>query len=195
MALIPIAVAVVATQAAQQVQVLENFESTSSNEEIAKAWYRPLHGNFARSSVAKSGKSNRRQALRGDFMTGPEEGKGYAAVSRVHRWPVSPSDNALRFWLKPDGSGQPVNAEINLAGVDHDLWGYTTQLKKGDKSGRWITIPFAKLVRPKWLEGQGRDPVFRLHDIVEIAFYFGGEKGLFGKASYVIGDISVLHTD
>lgn len=177
--------------------VLEDFESYKDSPSLAKAWYVPPHGSTLHQSLTTTVHGRGGKALQVEFTTSSAPDKNYSAICRVHRWPVRGDFNAIRFWIKPDGSGHDVNFELNLAdekkGNVHDLWGYTVKFPAGDDKPRTVTIPFSNLVRPKWLAGHGLYTEFHLKDLVELAMYFGGSHEKFGSGTYVIDDIELVN--
>jgi hypothetical protein len=61
-------------------------------------------------------KNSGRYGLKIEYKTETGKGKDYVAVCRVHPWNMAGTD-AVRFWLKPDGSGRHLTFEMNIADV------------------------------------------------------------------------------
>ncbi len=168
--------------------VIEDFESYPSDAALAKAWYVPPHGNWMRQSLtARPGG----HALKFEYRTEPGEGKFYAAICIVKNWNLAGFD-AVRFWLKPDGSGRELTIQWNVADAKgdniHDLWQASYRPEKGDTTPRLVTIPFARLERPGWLDRAGKRVSFAPAHVNELALYVGAPDGPFGQGAYELDD-------
>lgn len=173
--------------------VVDDFDLYGSDEALAKAWYQPPHGNRTRRTREPAAGAGGRFALKLGYRTEAGPGKDYAAVCRVARWDLTGCD-ALRFWLKPDGSGHRVTVQLNVADGRgrniHDLWEATRTLERGDLSPRLVTVPFATLTHnTKHADAPGVSPVFKPADVIEVAFHVGAEPGRYGEGAYVIDSV------
>ena len=73
-------------------------------------------------------------ALKFEYRTEPGDGKFYAAICIVKNWNLAGFD-AVRFWLKPDGSGRELTIQWNVADAKgdniHDLWQAGSRPREG----------------------------------------------------------------
>ena len=175
--------------------VIEDFESYPSDAALAKAWYVPPHGNWMRQTLTARPGVAGGHALKFEYRTEPGEGKFYAAICIVKNWNLAGFD-AVRFWLKPDGSGRELTIQFNVADAKgdniHDLWQASYRPEKDDTTARLVTIPFARLERPGWLDRAGKrasfEPVFEN----ELALYVGAPDGPFGQGACVLDDFEAV---
>jgi len=176
-------------------RVFEDFESFPSQEAFAKAWYGPPHGNWMRQTLAPRPGRAGAHVLRFEYRTEPGEAKYYAAICRVNRWNLAGYD-AVRFWLKPDGSGREMTLQFNLADARgdniHDLWQASYRPEKGDVAPRRVTIPFARLVHPAWLDRAGKRASFAPAEVIELALYVGSPDSPFGEGVYQFDDFEAV---
>ena len=176
--------------------VLEDFESYASSDVLAKAWYQPPHGAWMKQSLEPAIKAGGRYSLKFEHRLSGESGKDYAAICILKKWDLSPY-NAVRFWLKPDGSGREVTIQFNIADAKgnniHDLWQTTYRPDPGDASPRLVTIPFSELRHPGWLDLKGRSAVFLPQAVIELALYVGaGAHHYYGEGAYYFDDIRAV---
>ena len=179
--------------------VIEDFESYASDQELAKAWYRPPHGNWVRQSREEKMRHSGRYGLRLEYKTEPGKGKDYVAVCRVHPWNLAGTD-AVRFWVKPDGSGRHLDFEMNIADAAgkniHDLWSVRLDFEKGDEEPRMETVRFCDLRHNTlYRDSPNVSPVFKPADVIEIAFYIGTPEVRTGDGAFYIDDILALRLD
>ncbi|MFN8094726.1 MAG: carbohydrate binding domain-containing protein [Vicinamibacteria bacterium] len=172
---------------------VEDFESYETDAALAKAWYVPPHGNWMRQTlVPRPGGGH---AMRFEYRTSPGEGKYYAAICIVKSWDLGGFD-AIRFWLRPDGSGRELTVQLNLADAKgsniHDLWQASWRPAKGDRSPQVVTIPFARLEHPAWLDRTGKRPTFGPAAVNEIALYVGAPEGPYGEGAYEFDDFAAV---
>ena len=103
--------------------------------------------------------------------------------------------NTLQFWLKPDGSGREIAVQFNIADAKganiHDLWQATYKTAVGDDTPRIVSIPFADLRQPAWLDLAGKSPVFKPANVIEFAAYIHA-AGHFGEGTFYIDDIRAV---
>ena len=174
--------------------VLEDFESYTSNEDLAKHWYQPPHGSWMRQSLDSTFKSQGRYSMKFEHRLLNETGKDYSAICILKKWDLSPY-NTLQFWLKPDGSGREIAVQFNIADAKganiHDLWQATYKTAVGDDTPRIVSIPFADLRQPAWLDLAGKSPVFKTADVIEFAAYIHA-AGHFGEGAFYIDDIRAV---
>jgi hypothetical protein len=175
--------------------VIEDFESYASDAALAKAWYKPPHGNWMRQTLAVRPGGTGGHALKLEHRTEPGDGKFYAAICIVKSWNLAGFD-AVRFWLKPDGSGRELTIQFNIADAKgdnvHDLWQASYRPEKGDTTARLVTIPFARLERPGWLDRAGKRASFEPAFVNELALYVGAPDGPFGQGSYELDDFEAV---
>jgi len=175
--------------------VIEDFESYPSDAALAKAWYVPPHGNWMRQTLASRPAGAGGHALKFEFRTEPGEGKFYAAICIVKNWNLTGFDG-VRFWLKPDGSGRELTVQWNVADAKgdniHDLWQASYRPEKGDATPRLVTIPFARLERPGWLDRTGKRASFSPAHVNELALYIGAPDGPFGQGAYELDDFEAV---
>ena len=176
--------------------VLENFESYTNNQQLAKAWYRPPHGGGVRQTLETAIKNEGRQSMKWEYSTTKEDKTHYSPICRVAKWDAS-GCNAARFWLKPDGSGRQITFQINIANREgkniHDLWEYRYAPKRGETNGRVVTIPFVTLEHNvKYAGSSDTSPVVKPEALIEIAFYIGGRNDEPGEGVYYIDDIKAV---
>ena len=176
--------------------VLENFESYTNDQQLAKAWYRPPHGGGTRQTLEAVIKGGGRQSLRWEYSTTKDEAAHYSAICRVAKWDAS-GCNAARFWLKPDGSGRQITLQFNIANREgkniHDLWQVVYVPTKSDTEGRVVTVPFARLEHNvKYADSPDTSPAFKPEALIEIAFYIGGHNDEPGRGVYHIDDIEAV---
>lgn len=176
--------------------VIEDFESYSSNDDLAKHWYKPPHGAWMRQSLEPAIKSGGRYSLKFEHKLSGESGQDYSAICIIKQWDLSPS-NAVQFWLKPDGSGREVTIQFNIADAHganiHDLWQTTYRPDAGDATPRLVTVPFSELRHPGWLDLTGRSPAFLPAKVIELALYIGaGAHHYFGEGAYYFDDFRAV---
>jgi mannan endo-1,4-beta-mannosidase len=176
--------------------VLENFESYTNDQQLAKAWYRPPHGGGTRQTLEPVIKGGGRQSLSWEYSTTKDEATHYSAICRVAKWDAS-GCNATRFWLKPDGSGRQITIQFNIANREgkniHDLWQVVYVPAKGDTQGRVVTVPFARLEHNvKYADSPDTSPAFKPGALIEIAFYIGGRNDEPGRGVYYIDEIEAV---
>jgi hypothetical protein len=179
--------------------VIEDFESYASDSALAKAWYRPPHGNRVIQSREENIKNSGRYSMKLDYRTEPGNGRDYVAVCRVHPWNLAGTD-AVRFWVKPDGSGRHLDFEMNIADSSgrniHDLWSVRLDFEKGNDEPRTATVRFCDL-RHNTLYRDSPDvsPVFKPADVIEIAFYIGAPQSRTGDGAFFIDDILAVRLE
>ena len=175
--------------------VIEDFESYPSDAALAKAWYTPPHGNWMRQTLVARVAGPGGHALKLEYRTAPGEGKFYAAICIVKSWNLAGFD-AVRFWLKPDGSGRELTIQWNVADAKgdnvHDLWQASYRPEKGDTTARLVTIPFARLERPGWLDRAGKRASFEPASVNELALYVGAPDGPHGEGAYEFDDFEAV---
>lgn len=179
--------------------VLDNFETYTNDQQLAKAWYRPPHGGGTTQTIEKLHLGGGRQSLKWEYHTTKDEKTHYSAICRVAKWDAT-GCNAAQFWLKPDGSGRQITFQLNIANAQgkniHDLWQTVYVPKKGDTAGRVVTIPFANLEHNiKYADSPATSPVFKPEALIEIAFYINGRNDEPGDGVYYIDEIKGVHLD
>lgn len=184
---------------AKKTVVLENFESYTNDQQLAKIWYRPPHGGGTTQTIERIYVDGGRQALKWEYHTTQEAKTHYSAICRVAKWDAS-GCNAAQFWLKPDGSGRQLTFQLNISNAQgkniHDLWQTVYLPKKGDTAGRVVTIPFATLEHNiKYADSPDTSPVFKPEALIEIAFYVNGRQDEPGDGVYYIDEIKAVHLD
>jgi hypothetical protein len=177
--------------------VLENFESYTNHQQLAKAWYRPPHGGGTKHTLASDIKSEGRQALKWAYTTTRDDATHYSPTCRVAKWDAS-GGNAAQFWLKPDGSGRQITFQLNIANRDgkniHDLWQTVYVPNEGDTNRRVVTIPFATLEHNvEYADAPDASPVFKPGALIEIAFYIGARNDEPGEGVYYLDDSKAVH--
>ena len=191
-----IAAALAAEPTATKTVALEDFESYTNNLQLAKAWYKPHHGGGTKQTLKTSIKNSGKQALKWEYSTTKEDATHYSPICRVAKWDAS-GCNAVRFWLKPDGSGRQITFQLNIANREgkniHDLWQTVYVPAKGDTAGRIVTIPFAKLEHNvKYADSPDTSPVFKPEALIEIAFYINGRNDEPGDGVYYLDDVNTV---
>jgi hypothetical protein len=181
-----------------KVVMVEDFESYASDEQLAKAWYRPPHGGSTHQTLDSTVKSGGNHSLKWEYSTTRSPDRFYSASCRVSKWDLS-GCNALEFWLKPDGSGRALLVELNISNRQgrniHDLWDYTYVPRKDDTTGRIVTVPFAKLVKnAKYADSPDTSPVFRPEALIEVALCIGGRNDEPGEGVYYFDDFRGVST-
>jgi hypothetical protein len=179
--------------------VVEDFESYASDSALAKAWYRPPHGNQVLQSREENIKNSGRWCLKLEYQTEPGKGGDYVAVCRVHPWNLAGTD-AVRFWVKPDGSGRHLDFEMNIADSSgrniHDLWSVRLNFEKGDDGPRTETVRFCDLRHNTlYRDSPNVSPVFKPADVIEIAFYIGGPESRASEGIFYIDDIQAVRLE
>lgn len=174
--------------------VVDDFESYADDSQLGKAWYKPHHGAPLRLSLDARDVGGGRQALRIEYATTAAPETHYAPFCRVAKWDLT-GCHAVRFWLKPDGSGRQLTFELNVADRQgqniHDLWNYKVVLAKGDTEPRFVTVPFSRLKHhTKFADSTETNPVFRPGSVIEVAFYIGGRDDEPGEGAYLIDEIT-----
>lgn len=187
-----------AAPAAGTRKVVEDFESYTSDEQIAKAWYKPHHGAPVRQAVEKTLVGGGKQSLKVAYATTKEAATHYSPFCRVAKWDLSGCDT-LQFWLKPDGSGRQLTVELNIADKAgrniHDLWSYKYVPEKGDTAARTVSVPFAKLVQnTRFADSKDVSPVFKPEAVIEVAFYIGGRNDEPGEGVYCFDELVAVAT-
>lgn len=173
--------------------VIDNFESYTNDLHVAKAWYKPPHGAPLVQTLDSMNKGGGNHSLKISYRTTGQAESHYAPFCRVAHWDLS-GCNAVRFWLKPDGSGRQLTIELNIANKSgkniHDLWGMKYLPAKGDTSPRLVTVPFAQLVHnTKYADSPDTSPVFKPGSVIEVAFYIGGRNDEPGDGAYCFDEI------
>jgi hypothetical protein len=172
--------------------VVEDFESYTSDEQLAKTWYRPPHGGGIRQTREAAIKNSGKFSLKVEYSTTESADKFYSPICRVSKWDLS-GCNALQFWFKPDESGRALLVDLNIANREgkniHDLWDYTYVPKKGDTAARLVTVPFSKLVKnAKYADSPDTSPVFKPEALIEVALCIGGRNDEPGDGVYYFDD-------
>jgi len=172
--------------------VVEDFESYTSDEQLAKAWYRPPHGGGIRQTRESAIKNSGKFSLKLEYSTTKSADKFYSPICRVSKWDLT-GCNALQFWFKPDGSGRALLVDLNIANREgkniHDLWDYTYVPKKGDTAARLVTVPFSKLIKnAKYADSPDTSPVFKPEALIEVALCIGGRNDEPGDGVYYFDD-------
>jgi hypothetical protein len=179
--------------------IIEDFESYASDADLAKQWYQPPHGNWVRQSREENILNSGRYSMKLEYKTEPGEGKDYVAVCRIHPWNLAGTD-AVRFWVKPDGSGRHLDFEMNIADSSgrniHDLWSVRLDFEKGDDAPRMATVRFCDLRHNTlYRDSPNVSPVFKPADVIEIAFYIGASESRTGRGAFCIDDIMAVRLD
>jgi hypothetical protein len=179
-------------KAAQIRVIVEDFESYTSDAQLAKAWYKPPHGGGSRQTLEPAIKNGGRYSMKVEYGTTRSEDKFYSPICRVSKWDLS-GCNALQFWFKPDGSGRALLIELNMANRQgkniHDLWDYTYVPKKGDTAARIVTVPFSKLIKnAKYADSPDTSPIFKPEALIEVALCIGGRNDEPGDGVYYFDD-------
>jgi len=174
------------------VVVVDNFESYTNDQQLAKAWYRPPHGGGVRQTRESTIKNSGNFSLKVEYGTTQSDDKFYSPICRVSKWNLA-GCNALQFWLKPDGSGRALLVELNIANLEgkniHDLWDYKYVPQKGDTAPRLVTVPFLKLVKnTKYADSPDTSPVFKPEALIEVALCIGGRNDDPGEGVYYFDD-------
>jgi len=181
------------TQASpSKVVVVDDFESYTNDQQLAKAWYKPPHGGGTHQTLESGIKNGGKHSLKWEYSTTRSPDKFYSAICRVAKWDLS-GCNALQFWLKPDGSGRALLVDLNIANREgkniHDLWDYTYVPKKGDITPCIVTVPFSKLVKnAKYADSPDTSPVFKPEALIEVALCIGGQNDEPGEGVYYFDD-------
>jgi len=175
-----------------KVVVVDDFESYTNDQQLAKAWYKPPHGGAIHQSRESTIKNSGRFSLKVEYTTTKSDDKFYSPICRVSKWNLA-GCNALQFWLKPDGSGRALLVDLNIATKEgkniHDLWDYTYVPKKGDTTPRMVTVPFSKLVKnAKYADALDTSPVFKPEALIEVALCIGGRNDEPGEGVYYFDD-------
>ena len=175
-----------------KVVVVDNFESYTNDQQLAKAWYKPPHGAPIQQTRESTIKSGGQYSLKVEYHTTKSDDKFYAPICRVSKWNLN-GCNALQFWFKPDGSGRALLVDLNIANKEgkniHDLWDYTYVPKKGDTTPRVVTVPFSKLVKnAKYADSPDTSLVFRPEALIEVALCIGGRTDEPGDGVYYFDD-------
>lgn len=176
--------------------VVDDFESYTNDQQLAKAWYKPPHGGGTHQTLEFGIKSGGKQSLKWEYSTTRSPDKFYSAICRVAKWDLA-GCNALRFWLKPDGSGRALLVDLNIANREgkniHDLWDYTYVPKKGDTTPRMVTVSFSKLVKnAKYADAPDTSPAFKPEALIEVALCIGGRNAEPGEGIYYFDDFQGL---
>ena len=182
-----------------KVVMVDDFESYSSDEQLAKAWYRPPHGGAIHQSREAGLRNGGRFGLKVEYSTTRSPDKFYSAICRVAKWDLSGCD-AFQFWLKPDGSGRALLLELNIANSQgkniHDLWDYTYLPDKGDTNARVVTVPFSKLVKnAKYADSPDTSPAFKPEALIEVALCMGGRNDEPGDGVYYFDDFAGVRAE
>jgi hypothetical protein len=182
-----------ATQATPtKVVIVDDFESYTNDQQLAKVWYKPPHGGGIRQTRELTIKNSGQFSLKVEYSTTKSDDKFYSPICRVSKWNLA-GCNALRFWFKPDGSGRALLVDLNIANKEgkniHDLWDYTYVPKKGDTTPRIVTVPFSKLVKnAKYADSPNTSPVFKPEALIEVALCIGGRNDEPGDGVYYFDD-------
>ena len=117
--------------------IVDGFESYTSDELLARAWYKPPHGAPIHQTRETAVKNGGQYSMKVEYHTIKSDDKFYAPICRVSKWNLG-GCNALQFWLKPDGSGRALLIDLNISNREgkniHDLWDYT-------KPTQWDRFP------------------------------------------------------
>jgi hypothetical protein len=174
------------------VVIVDNFESYTNDQQLAKAWYKPPHGGAIHQTRESTLKHSGNFSLKVEYSTTKSEDKFYSPICRVSKWNLA-GCNALQFWFKPDGSGRALLVELNVANPEgkniHDLWDYTYVPRKSDPAPRVVTVPFSKLVKnAKYADSPNTSPVFKPEALIEVALCIGGRNDDPGAGVYYFDD-------
>lgn len=174
-------------------KLIENFDSYSSNEELAKIWYKPGHGAENTRTLESAIKGGGKYSLKCQYSTKKSEDKFYTPFCRVAKWDLS-GCNGIKFWFKPDGSGRELFFELNIANKEdkniHDLWDYHYLTEKGDTTARMVTIPFYVLIHnTKYADTPDVSPVFLPEAVIEVAICIGNKENKPGSGTYYFDEI------
>jgi mannan endo-1,4-beta-mannosidase len=175
-----------------KVVIVDDFESYTTDQQLAKAWYKPPHGGGTRQTRESTIKNNGNFSLKFEYSTTQSDTKFYSSICRVSQWNLA-GCNALQFWLRPDGSGRALLFGMNIANREgkniHDLWEYTYVPKKGDTTPRIVTVPFKKLVKnAKYADSPDTSPVFKPEALIEVGLCIGGRNDEPGDGVYYFDD-------
>jgi hypothetical protein len=175
-------------------KVIDNFENYTSNESLAKTWYKPGHGAPNTRTLESNIKAGGNYSLKCDYTTTKSDDKFYVPFCRVDKWDLS-GCNGVQFWFKPDGSGREMTFQLNIASKEgmniHDLWEYTYLTEKGNTDGRWVTIPFFNLKHnTKYADAPDVSTTFKPEAVIEVAFYIGGQNDEPGSGTVYLDEIS-----
>jgi mannan endo-1,4-beta-mannosidase len=175
-----------------KVVMVDDFESYTNDQQLAKAWYKPPHGGGIHQSRESTIKNGGNFSLKVEYSTTQSTDKFYSTICRVAQWNLA-GCNALQFWLKPDGSGRALLVDLNIANKEgkniHDLWDYTYVPKKGDTTPRIVSVPFSKLVKnAKYADSPDTSPVFKPEALIEVALCIGGRNDEPGDGVYYFDD-------
>jgi hypothetical protein len=171
---------------------VDDFESYTNDQQLAKAWYKPPHGAPIQQTRESAIKGSGQYSLKVEYHTTRSDDKFYAPICRVSKWNLA-GCNALQFWFKPDGSGRALLVDLNIANQEgkniHDLWDSTYVPKKGDTTSRIVTVPFSKLVKnAKFADSPDTSPVFKPEALIEVALCIGGRNDEPGDGVYYFDD-------
>ncbi len=172
--------------------MVDDFELYATDEQVAKAWYKPPHGGAIHQRRESTIKTSGIYSLKVEYSTTKSDDKFYSPICRVSKWNLA-GCNALQFWLKPDGTGRALLVELNIANREgkniHDLWDFTYVPKKGDTAPRLVTVPFSKLVKnAKYADSPNTSPVFKPEALIEVALCIGGRNDEPGAGVYYFDD-------
>ena len=182
-----------------KVVIVDDFESYTNDQQLAKAWYKPPHGGGIRQTRGSTIKNSGQFSLKVEYTTRKSDDRFYSPICRVSKWNLA-GCNALQFWFKPDGSGRALLVNLNIANAEgkniHDLWDYTYVPKKGDTNPRIVTVPFSKLVKnARYADSPDTSPVFRPEALIEVALCIGGRNDEPGDGLYYFDDFQGVTTE
>ncbi len=172
--------------------IVDDFESYTNDQQLAKTWYKPPHGGAVHQTRESALKSGGKFSLKVEYTTTKSGDKFYSPICRVSKWNLA-GCNALQFWFKPDGSGRALLVDLNIANAEgkniHDLWDYTYVPRKGDAAPRIVTVPFSKLAKnAKYADSPNTSPVFKPEALIEVALCIGGRNDEPGEGIYYFDD-------
>lgn len=187
------------TPKVKPVKVIDNFDSYSNDEALAKAWYHPgYHGGPMVRTLEPKIKDAGKYSLKCTYRNVDEPTKFYSPVCRVDQWDAAGS-NAVSFWYKPDGSGREFTIQFNISNKEgkniHDLWEITYFPAKGDTKAKTIIFPYSNLKHNiKYADSPDVSPVFKPESICEVALYIGGRQDGPGTGAYYFDSIVAVKT-
>lgn len=174
-------------------RTIDNFDSYSTDEELATKWLYPGYGGRMHQSLETVIKGAGKYSLKCEYTTEKSTNNFYSPVVCRSKWNLS-GCNGIQFWFKPDGSGREMTFELNTADKDgkdiHDLWGYLYKTEKGDTSSRIVTIPFFNLIHnTKLSDAPNENNVFKPDIILQVSFYINGRNDDAGSGVYYFDEI------
>ncbi len=171
----------------QKSYLIDDFEGYGDSDVLLSAkWRRNMGGNELTVTLnEESKKKNGQYSMQLDYTIGDPAFAGTYTALRAS-WKGT---EAIRFWLKPDGSNRQLSIQFHE--TTGEVWeaGYSLS----GIGGRIVTIPFTEFAHPGWYNG-GND-VVDPDAIKEFGFYFGEGAGGAGSGSIYIDNLQAINLD